>query len=211
MRALAVSGACSRAGKTALAETLLRALPPGRALAIKFTTTDDEFERCPRGTDCVVCGIDVPYRLITDPRVLDEAGTDTARLGAAGASRVLWAIAKRGAVARAWDAVRAAAGDALAVLEGSSIALHERPALALFVAHPFLQPSRWKDTSEPLVRSADLVVVNRPANEAREPAPEVLARLRSWRGRDDLRVADVTEPLAAWAPELAARLKVEAA
>lgn len=211
MRALAVSGACSRAGKTALAETLLRALPPQRALAIKFTTTDDEFERCPRGSACTVCGIDVPYRLITDPRILDEAGTDTARLGAAGASRVLWAIAKRAAVARAWEAVRAAAGDALAVLEGSSIALFERPALALFVVHPFLQPARWKQTSEPLVAAADLVVVNRPRAETREPAAEVLDQLRRWRGRDDLRVADVSQPLAAWAPELAARLEVEAA
>jgi hypothetical protein len=60
MTLVAVSGACSRAGKTALAVSLLRGLPWGQAAAVKFTTTEDVFERYPRGTPCVVCDIDVP-------------------------------------------------------------------------------------------------------------------------------------------------------
>ena len=67
---LSISGACSRSGKTAAAVSLLRVLPAGRAAAVKFTTTEDVFERCPRGMPCVVCDIDVPFRIVEDPGVL---------------------------------------------------------------------------------------------------------------------------------------------
>jgi hypothetical protein len=161
-RLIGVSGACSRAGKTALAVTLLRALAPGPRLAVKFTTTDDVFERCPRGTSCVVCDIDVPFRIVTDPAVLAEPGTDTARLFEAGASRVLWVIARRGAVREAWRVactlLEGWRGDI--VMEGSTITDVARPDMSLFVAHPFLDPSRWKAGSEPLIRAADRVVEN---------------------------------------------------
>jgi hypothetical protein len=80
------------------------------------------------------------------------------------------------------------------------------PDLLLFVAHPFLKPARWKATSDALIARADAVVVNRTAAEARDPAPDVRAALVRARGRDDLRVADVTRPLAEWAPDLAERL-----
>src|SRR5260221_5786559 len=107
LKLISVAGASSRAGKTAAAVTVLRALGPGAASAVKFTTTDDVFERCPRGTPCVVCDIDVPFRIVEDPSVLREAGTDTDRLAEAGASRVVWCIAK---AAAAEPALRAPAG-----------------------------------------------------------------------------------------------------
>ena len=205
MRIAAISGTCSRAGKTALAEGLLRALPPGAAAAVKFTTTEDVFERCPRGSTCVVCDIDVPFRLIADPAVLREAGTDTDRLAAAGATRVLWAIAREGAAARAWSAVeRALAGEALVVLEGSSVVARglARPDLALFVAHRAVPPERWKPTSPALIAAADRVVVHAAGAPA---SPAVLAGLAAAGGAGKTVVADVTRPLAEWAPDLAAR------
>ena len=160
---LSISGACSRSGKTAAAVSLLRALPVGRAAGAKFTTTEDVFERCPRGTPCVVCDIDVPFRIVEDAAVLSEAGTDTARLGEAGASPVVWAIARRTAVAAAWDAVqrRLSAADVV-IMEGSTIVSVARPDLQIFVAHPWLSPERWKTTTATCVARADLVVVNRP-------------------------------------------------
>lgn len=204
---VSVSGACSRAGKTALAETLLRSLPERSAVAVKFTTTDDVFERCPRGTPCVVCDIAVPFRLMQDARTLREPGTDTDRLAQAGAARVLWAIAKQAAVRPAWQAVqRAVGGAACVVMEGSTIVDLASPELHLFVAHPFLSPQRWKPTSARLVPRADAVIVNLAAAETRAPSGEVLRSLRALRGRDDLIVADVTRPLGAWAPPLLARL-----
>ena len=117
-----MAGACSRAGKTALAVTVLRALPPRTALALKFTTTDDVFERCPRGSPCVVCDIDVPFRVVEDEAVLRQAGTDTDRLAEAGAARVVWTIARHGAAERAWSALapRLAAVPQV-VIEGSTV------------------------------------------------------------------------------------------
>ena len=47
---ISVAGACSRSGKTALAETIVKSLAADAPVAVKFTTTDDVFERCPRGT-----------------------------------------------------------------------------------------------------------------------------------------------------------------
>ena len=205
---ISVAGACSRSGKTALAETLLRTFD-GRAAAVKFTTTDDVFERCPRGTPCVVCDISVPYRLIDDPRVLDEAGTDTARLRAAGARQVLWAIAKQNAVAAAWEAVRGRISpDDPVVMEGSTIVDLSRPMLCLFVVHPFLSPDRWKPTSSALLERADVVIVNVPRSEGRRPSPVVLAEIARFRGRSDTREGDVTRPLSEWAPDLIERLAI---
>lgn len=212
MALVSVAGACSRSGKTALACSLLATAGRGQALAVKFTSTEDVFERCPRGAPCTVCDIDVPYRLVRDERVLQEPGTDTARLLLAGAREVLWCIARHTALEPAWRAVSGAcAGAGLVIMEGSTIVTLARPELLLFVAHPFLAPARWKAGSDELIARADLVIVNRPRSEGREPAREVLERLRRAREKDDLRVADVTQPLETWAPELSARLRAAAA
>ena len=199
---LSISGACSRSGKTAAAVSLLRALPAGRAAAVKFTTTEDVFERCPRGTPCVVCDIDVPFRIVEDAAVLDDAGTDTARLREAGASPVVWAIARESSVASAWAAVpRRLAGADVVIMEGSTIVSVARPDLQVFVAHPWLSPDRWKGTSAACVARADVVIVNRPGSDARPPSPEVLDALRRLGGPEPI-VADVTRPPSEWAPKL---------
>jgi hypothetical protein len=205
---VSVSGACSRSGKTALAVSLLRALRPGAAAAVKFTTTEDVFERCPRGTPCVVCDIDVPFRVIEERAVLDEPGTDTRRLGEAGASRVVWAIAKEAAVPAAWAAVQARlAACPLLVMEGSTIVHTARPDLLAFVVHPFLSPERWKPGSPALLAAADVVVVNRPQGERRPPADAVLRAIDAARPRGAVAIADVTRPLDLWEPLLHERLR----
>ena len=206
MRIVSVSGACSRSGKTALASTLLGALPAGSAAAIKFTTTEDVFERCPRGSACVVCDIDVPFRIVRDPAVLREAGTDTERLAAAGASDVVWAIARSAAAPLAWAAVeRMLEGIPLAVLEGSTVVEQglARPDLAFFVAHRSMPAERWKPTSAALVKSAFRVVVH---TEGPPPAPRVLDALDAMGARGKRVVADATRPLRAWAPDVEGRL-----
>jgi hypothetical protein len=205
VRIVSVSGACSRSGKTACAVSLLEALPRGEAAAVKFTTTEDVFERCPRGTPCVVCDIDVPFRIIEDPAVLAEAGTDTDRLGRAGARRVLWVIAKQHAADAAWRAARARMeGEAFVVMEGSTVVSLARPEKNVFVVHPFLSPERWKPTSPGLLAQADLVVVNRPVSETRSPSNEVVAAIERHRQGRGYVVADVTRPAAEWAGPLLA-------
>lgn len=208
MALVSVSGACSRAGKTALAVTILRSVPPRSATAVKFTTTEDVFERCPRGAPCVVCDIDVPFRIVGDPGVLRQSGTDTDRLAEAGARAVIWAISKASAVREAWEAVGGIIRDSgLVVMEGSTIVDLALPDLLLFVAHPFLSVARWKPTSGLLIRRADAVVVNLPVLDRRPPSGAVMTELARHRGRGDARVADVTAPLGAWAPDLLARIE----
>ena len=186
---------------------MIRACPPGSAVAVKFTTTEEVFERCPRGTACVVCDIDVPFRIVTEKALLDEPGTDTERLASAGARRVIWAIARQSAVERAWTTVRGMlAGASHVVMEGTTIVDLARPDLHLFVVHPFLSPTRWKPLQERFLRSADAVVVNRPEGESRPPSAEVLAELRKLGATSQLRVADVARPLLDWAPDLQERL-----
>jgi hypothetical protein len=91
-------------------------------------------------------------------------------------------------------------------MEGSTITFEARPDLTFFVVHPFLDPARWKETSARLIGEADAVVVNRPSGEMRAPSPAVLAAIGAHRRRDDVLCADVTLPLAEWAPELARRI-----
>jgi len=204
-----VSGACSRAGKTAAAVSLVEACPAHSAVAVKFTTTEDVFKRCPRGTACVVCDIAEPFRIIEDPEVLRQAGTDTDRLAAAGAARVVWAIAKREHAPTAWTTVRESLrGDEPLVVEGSTIVGIAKPDWNVFVVHPFLAPERWKAGSEDLVRSADMVVVNIHAKERRAPAQSVISALEKHRGGREIRVANVTRPIAEWAPDLQKHLDV---
>ncbi len=204
---VSVSGACSRAGKTAAAVSLVEALPRS-TVAVKFTTTEDLFEHCPRGTPCVVCDIEEPFRLVEDPEVLSQTGTDTDRLAAAGARRVIWAIAKQSHADEAWAAVRnGLRGDETVVIEGSTVVGIARPDANVFVVHPFLAPERWKAGSEALVRSADLVVVNIHAKERRAPAQSVISALERHRDGREIRVANVTRPLGEWAPDLLSRLE----
>lgn len=207
MRIVSVSGACSRAGKTAVAETLLRALPVGTAGAIKFTTTEDVFERCPRGSVCVVCDIDVPFRIVRDPATLREKGTDTDRLAAAGAGEVVWAITRAAAAPQAWAAVtRMLDRTPLAILEGSTVVEQglARPDLALFVAHRSMPPDRWKATSAALVAAADRVIIHTggPA-----PSARVLDALDALGAAGKRVVADATMPLGHWAPDIERRLR----
>ena len=207
MTVVSISGGCSRSGKTAAAVSLLQAAPRGASAAVKFTTTEDVFERCPRGTTCIVCDIDVPFRIVEDPAVLGEPGTDTARLMEAGAALVVWAIARQSAVERAWAVVQdRLAGADLVIMEGSTIVTVARPDLQVFVAHPWLPPQRWKPTSAACVASAGAVVINRPASDTRPPSPEVLDALRAAGPRFEITVADVTRPPSEWAPSVARHL-----
>lgn len=210
MTTVVVAGSSSRAGKTALAETVLRSLG-GHAAAVKFTTTDDVFERCPRGTACIVCDIDVPFKVVRDEATLHQNGTDTARLAAATKGPVLWTIARKSMAALAWEAtslllVQAKAGASGLVVEGSTVASLCSPDFTFFVVHPFLSPERWKEGTRERIGRANCVVVNRQAGEGREPAAEVMAAIHEARPYD-LRVADVLQPLDAWAGDLLARLR----
>src|SRR4029450_5300992 len=94
------------------------------------------------------------------------------------------------------------------VIEGSTIVGIARPDWNVFVVHPFLAPERWKPGSDELVRSADMVVFTTRANERRAPAQSVISALERQRGGREIRVANVTRPIAEWAPDLQKHLEV---
>jgi hypothetical protein len=213
---IVVAGSSSRAGKTALAETILRGLG-SRDAAVKFTTTDDIFEKCPRGTTCIVCDIDVPFKVVRDEPTLNEKETDTARLKDATQGPVLWTISRKSVAAQAWQATLRLLDQAKAdagtrdrseglVIEGSTISGLCEPDFTFFVVHPFLSPARWKDGTRELLARADCVVINRQSSEKREPHAEVMSAIRESRPYD-LRVADVLSPLETWAKDLVPRLR----
>lgn len=183
---------------------------------MKFTTTDDIFDKCPRGTTCIVCDIDVPFKVVRDDATLGETGTDTARLQAATKGPVLWTIARKSVAQKAWQATvrlldqakadaNSGGGDAGLVVEGSTVASLCAPDFTFFVVHPFLSPERWKEGTRELIGRANCVVINRQTVEKREPSPEVMAAVNEARPYD-LRVADVLMPLNAWAGDLLPRL-----
>jgi hypothetical protein len=211
-----VAGSSSRAGKTALAESVLRGLG-GEAAAVKFTTTDDVFEKCPRGTTCIVCDIDVPFKVVRDDVTLAEPGTDTARLKDATTGPILWTIARKSVAPQAWQATIRLLDQARTdsstgptrsdlVVEGSTVASLCKPDFTFFVIHPFLSPDRWKEGTIELIGRADCVVVNRPSSETREPSVAVMESIQRA-APYDLRVADVLSPLDAWASDLLPRLR----
>ena len=216
MPTVVVAGSSSRAGKTALAETVLRGLGGGGA-AVKFTTADDVFEKCPRGTSCIVCDIDVPFKVVRDETTLSARGTDTARLKDATTGPVLWTITRRSVAEQAWQATirlldqvkadtKPRPADPGLVIEGSTIASLCAPDFIFFVVHPYLRPERWKDGTRELIGRADCVVINRQAALNREPHPDVMAAIREARPYD-LRVADVLSPLEIWAGDLLPKLR----
>lgn len=93
MRILAVGGFGSGSGKTTLVERLLPRLPAWGALK----TSPGKHGRTPSGS----------WRLETDPAGLGHAGSDTARMAAAGAARVAWLRSDGTPPAEAIEAVRA--------------------------------------------------------------------------------------------------------
>jgi hypothetical protein len=211
-----VAGSSSRAGKTALAESVLRGLG-GNAAAVKFTTTDDVFEKCPRGTTCIVCDIDVPFKVVRDDATLAEVGTDTARLKGATRGPILWTIARKSVASQAWQATvrlldlartdsKMVSANRDLVVEGSTVASLCNPDFTFFVVHPFLSPERWKEGTTELIGRADCVVVNRPSNETREPSAGVMESIQRA-SPYDLRIADVLSPLDSWASDLLPRLR----
>ena len=194
-----VSGACSRAGKTALAVALLRDLGRSDVAAVKFTTTEDVFERCPRGTPCVVCDIDVPFRIIGDAATLDEPGTDTARLGAAAGG---CSGASRGAGRWRRPGPRCAACCAAPPPSSKARRSWHVSHRTCSCSWPIRSSRRSGGSRRPRPRRrADAVVVNLPAKERRAPSADVMEALRAARGRDDMRRGR-HGPARSWAPDI---------
>src|SRR5947208_17038407 len=97
MKIIAVAGATSKAGKTVVAEQIIRYCADrySPVYGVKFTTTSDIPSPCPRGAPCNVCDLSDRFRIVTDKHLIAQPGKNTARMLHAGAARVLWVISRK--------------------------------------------------------------------------------------------------------------------
>ena len=119
MKIICVAGASSGVGKTTVACCMLRHLPGWAALKV---TRSHRGRPCPHQKGCNVCAaLTRPYRLLEMAAEKDVPDKDTWRLREAGASRVLWLVARPEAVQRGLKKALRLLGSAPGVVvEGNS-------------------------------------------------------------------------------------------
>lgn len=163
MRIISIAGATSKAGKTLLAEQIIRYCADRYrpVYAVKFSTTSDLPSPCPRGAPCNVCDLSDAFRIVQDPAVLMQQGKNTHRLAEAGATDVLWVISRKSCLEEAYRHLLAHIPEnALAVFEGSTITGLCRPDLLLYVFANHIPATKWKDSAARILESADVVIRN---------------------------------------------------
>lgn len=194
LQTIVVAGVASGAGKTSLAEAVVRILAKNYATAAaKITVTHGE-RGCPHGgKGCNVCSsLGGDFQVITKPTITEQAGTDTARLGAAGAHPVLWTITRYEMIAQAWDRMIAClSGEKLFVVESNTLAQTIQPALTLMIVDPTVSRRLWKPSASGLIKTADLVVFNERGTQIKKEM--AFGEVLSLRGSSD-RVIRVNHP-----------------
>lgn len=203
MTIISVAGSSSNSGKTSLAVSILKSISKGDWTAIKSTTVFDSGRICPRGSNCNVCGTldreGRDFKIIRDEHIILEPGTDTERLAHSGAKGVIWCISAFHAIERAWAGVREILEpDEKIVMEGNSILTAVDPDLSLLVINPYMRRSRWKDSTERLIKSADYVCINVNRLKGDPRGSQIVNEVADIRGRDDLIFADVTISVCEW-------------
>lgn len=213
-RILAVVSPGNNSGKTRLASTILAAFPR-RFAAMKVSTVYRDGEMCPKSENSCACReLHGAFTVITDPGRLHEEGTDTGRLARAGASRVLWCLAKPSAHESLWRHLSGGVlGEEEALLtEGNKIAGVCSPRGVVVVAQAGVARERWKSDVWDLVKIADLVVVNDPGPDAAAPllphpagSERLAEELRAVTGAPVV-VENVARPLSEWRSPILFRL-----
>jgi hypothetical protein len=176
IRIISVAGATSRAGKTLLAEQIIQYLSGHKipVYAVKFTTTSDLPSPCPRGAPCTVCDLSDRFRIVRDPSILMQPGKNTQRLAAAGATEVVWIIARKSSLAEAYKhLLEHLPNDAITVMEGSTITTICKPDLVFYVAANHIPPAKWKDNAKEILNSADFIILNKKKGTIDHPQIQI--------------------------------------
>jgi hypothetical protein len=189
------------AGKTLFIERLLQA-HPARFACVKFTTVFKDGQFCPKDAQkrCACSRLHGDaFHVITDAKTIAQDDTDTGRITAAGASPVVWCLARPGAHVEAWQHAREfLREDAEVVTEGNTALEHVRADAIVFLANPSMPRKFWKPNWLPLAHRADAIVIN--------DAPQALGRRAP--ASDDERRASLREVEEAnpEAPRIVARM-----
>ncbi len=135
MKIIVVAGKRSSVGKTALAERLLSKL--SGYSAIKTTTIRKS--RCPKeASDCNICDeFGGGFEIIEETKVINQKGTDSARLKKAGAKKVLWLKASlRGLRSGMEEAISKLSNSPGIIIEGTSVLKYLVPDLIFYLKGP---------------------------------------------------------------------------
>lgn len=154
----------SNVGKTELACALLRKFSKScNITGIKVTTIKDEDGRCPRGGEgCGVCSsLEGVYHITEE--LNRNSGKDTARLLAAGASRVFWLRVLKEHIQEGMTAVLEIIGkDAVSICESNSLREIVEPGLFLITRKS--NSESWKNSARRVKKYADKVVSSDGSN-----------------------------------------------
>ena len=157
---LMIGSAGSNVGKTELACTLLGKF--GKScdiIGIKVTTIRDKEGQCPRGGEgCGVCSSLEGVYSITEE--LDSSSEkDTARLLAAGASRVFWLRVRKERLMEGITALLDIIGpDSISICESNSLREVVKPGLFLMVGNS--DSKIWKSSAVGVKKYADRIVIS---------------------------------------------------
>ena len=161
---LMIGSAESNVGKTELACALLRKFSKScNITGIKVTTIKDEDGRCPRGGEgCGVCfSLEGVYHITEE--LNRNSGKDTARLLAAGASRVFWLQVLKEHISEGMAAVLDMIGkDAVSICESNSLREIVEPGLFLITRKN--NSESWKNSARRVKKYADKVVSSDGSN-----------------------------------------------
>ncbi|MDO8748781.1 MAG: hypothetical protein Q7J72_06700 [Candidatus Omnitrophota bacterium] len=156
MRIITVSGAQSGVGKTKVVEILLRLCKGWSALKVTVT---HRAGKCPvhKENDCRACDeLKDDFSIISNKKIIETKGKDTARFKGAGAQKVLWLKSRPQALGEglkeAIPLFKKAKG---LIIESNSVLKHLKPDLALFVKN---KNSVFKPSAREIINKIDLVV-----------------------------------------------------
>ena len=159
-RMLMIGSSGANIGKTELACVLIRKFSKDRdIIGIKVTTIKAKDGQCPRGGQgCGVCSSMDGDFYITE-ETCSSSGKDTARLLAAGASRVFWLRVMKTHLKDGFTSLLDIIGqDAVSVCESNSLRQVVEPGLFLMVRGRNLK--MWKTSARDVKRCVDRIVVS---------------------------------------------------
>jgi dethiobiotin synthetase len=153
MKTIVVSGAHSNIGKTLLAEEIIRSLPGWSALKV----TVSRQAGCPRMNSCRICSeFKDDFNIVTDRRIINQKGTDTARLKKAGAKKVAWLRANlKGLKVGLEEAIYYLKDARGIVIEGTSVLRCIKPSLVIYLQD---NHKHLRTTARQAQKEADIII-----------------------------------------------------
>jgi len=166
---LMIGSAGRKTGKTELACALIRKFSKDRDITgIKVTTIEERDGQCPRGGQgCGVCSsLDDDFCITEETE--SNSDKDTARLLAAGASRVFWLRVMKTHLKQGLTALLDIIGpDAVSICESNSLRLVVEPGLFLIVKGQ--EQEVWKNSARQTRKYADRIVVSGQGDHTGSP------------------------------------------